>query len=121
MRDPGAVVVGYLDAFTNGDVEAARAFVADDFSFHGPMLQVEGKDAFFDGAGGLAPMLRGYRLLRQWEDGDDVCSVYELNVESPAGRGSVVMSEWNTVRNGQLTSARLLFDTPAMQALMPAG
>jgi hypothetical protein len=29
------------------------------------------------------------------------------------------MAEWNTVRDGKLASARLIFDTAAMAALMP--
>lgn len=113
------VVSDYLTAFTSGDIEGARALVADDFSFEGPMLQADGKEAFFAGAAGLAPIVRGYRMLRQWEEGDDVCSMYEFKVETPAGAGSVLMSEWNTVHDGQLTSGRLVFDTAAFQALMP--
>lgn len=113
------VVMEYLTAFTSGDIDRARTLVADDFSFRGPMLQADGKEAFFEGAATLAPIVRGYRMLRQWEEGDDVCSLYEFNVETPAGAGSVLMSEWNTVHDGQLTSARLVFDTAAFQALMP--
>jgi hypothetical protein len=30
------------------------------------------------------------------------------------------MAEWNSVRDGKLASGRLIFDTAAMAALMPA-
>ena len=109
----------YLEAFTSGNVDRARELVAEDFDFHGPMMQVKGRDAFFEGASGLVPMVRGFRMLRQWEDGEDVASVYEFNVETPAGAGSVVMSEWNRVRDGKLLSARLIFDTSEFNRLMP--
>jgi hypothetical protein len=49
-----------------------------------------------------------------------VCSIYDFEIETPAGSGSVTMSEWCTVRDGRLTSARLVFDTAAFNALMPA-
>lgn len=117
---PVAVVNEYLDAFTGGDLETAFALVADDFVFEGPMLESRGKPAFVEGASGLAPIVRGHTVLRQFADGDEVCSVYDFHVETPAGAGSVTMTEWNHVRDGKLTSARVVFDTAAFAALMPA-
>ena len=60
-----------------------------------------------------------YRMLRQWEDGDEVCSVYEFNIKSPIARGSVLMCEWTTVRDGKLAASRLVFDSAAFGALIP--
>ena len=117
---PTSVVNAYLDAFSGGDLAAAYELVADDFVFDGPMLQSQGKAAFMDGSSGLAPIVRGHRMLRQFADGDEVCSIYDFEIETPAGAGSVTMSEWNTVRDGKLASARLVFDTAAFAALMPA-
>jgi ketosteroid isomerase-like protein len=110
----------YLDRFTSGDITGAATLLADDFSFHGPMLQAESKAAFVDGASGLAPMVRGNQMIRQWVDDDQVCSIYEFKLETPAGAGSITMTEWATVRDGKLASARLIFDTAEMAALMPA-
>src|SRR5262245_21899484 len=84
----------YLDRFTAGDLDGARELLAEDFSFRGPMLEAEGRDAFLEGASGLAPIVRGNQMLRQWEDGEEVCSVYEFSVETPAGSGSIPMTEW---------------------------
>lgn len=111
----------YLDRFTSGDIAGAAELLNDDFAFTGPMLQAEGKEAFLAGASGLAPIVRGNEMLRQWVDGDEVCSIYEFKVETPAGAGSITMTEWATVREGKLASARVIFDTAAMTALMPAG
>jgi hypothetical protein len=110
----------YLDRFTAGDLPGARDLLAEDFSFHGPMLQAEGRDAFLEGASGLGPIVRGNEMLRQWEDGEEVCSVYEFKVETPIGAGSIPMTEWVRVKDGKLVSARLIFDTAQMAALMPA-
>lgn len=113
------VVNGYLDAFTTGDYDKARSYVAEDFSFVGPIAQYGTRDAFFTGAAGLLPVLRGHQLLRQWEDGVEVCSVFQLNLESTVGMGSVLTSEWNTVHDGKVTSSRLVFDTAAFRDLLP--
>jgi hypothetical protein len=117
---PAGVVNAYLEGFYSGDFEAARLNVADSFSFEGPFLQVEGKDAFFAGAEGLRSIVRGHRLLRQWVDGDDVSSLYQVDLETPAGKGSVLMSEWHRVTGGQLVSGRIVFDTAVFRRLVPA-
>ena len=114
------VVRSFFDAFASGEIEVARDLVSDEFSFRGPMLQTDGKEAFFEGSAGLGPMVRGINLLQQWEDGDDVCSIYEFGLETPAGSGDVLMSEWHTVRDGKLASSRLIFNTAEFEALMPA-
>lgn len=114
------IVNAYLDAFTAGEFDKARELVADDFSFHGPFIQTDSRDAFFAGAAPLAKIARGHRLLRQWEEGDEVSSLYEFRLETPAGAGAVLMSEWHTVRDGLLRSARLVFDTAEFRTVVPA-
>ncbi|GMQ85858.1 MAG: hypothetical protein BMS9Abin07_1426 [Acidimicrobiia bacterium] len=116
-----AVVRTYLDAFTSGDIDGAMDLIADDFSFAGPIVQSEGKQAFVEGSQAAQAIAKGYTMLRQFEDGDDVVSLYEFELGAPATPGTVLMSEWNTVRHGKLTSARLVFDTAQFSALMPQG
>jgi hypothetical protein len=120
MGKPTAVVNEYLTAFTTGDFVEARSVVAENFSFRGPFIQTGNREAFFVGAAGLASIVRGHRMLRQWEEGDEVCSLYELKLETPIGAGSVLMSEWHTVRNGELTAGRLVFDTAEFREFVPA-
>ena len=109
----------YLQRFTSGDAASAAELLTDDFRFHGPMLQSQGKAAFLEGSAPLGPIMRGAEIRRQWEDGDELCSFYDFKIETPAGAGSIPMAEWNSVRDGKLASARLVFDTAAMAALMP--
>ena len=115
----GSLVTEYLTAFYTGDFDRARAAVAEDFSFQGPFLQVQSRDAFFAGAQVLQPIVRGHRLLRQWVDGAEACSIYDVTLETPKGTGSVPMCEWHTVRGGQLAAARVLFDAAEFRALLP--
>jgi hypothetical protein len=109
----------YLNAFYSGDFDTAKALVADDFHFKGPFVEAANKEAYFSSAGRLAPIVRGHRLLRQWETGEDVCSWYEVKLETPEGVGSVLMSEWHTARHGKLVAGRLVLDTAAFRALVP--
>lgn len=109
----------YLRLFTSGDKAGAAELLTDDFRFHGPMLQSEGKAAFLEGTESLCPIMRGADVHRQFEEGDEVCSVYDFKIETPAGVTSIPMAEWTTFRDGKLAAARLFFDTVAMTAPQP--
>ena len=116
-----STVETFLTRFTSGDGEGAAELLDDSFSFQGPMLQADNKAAFLEGTAPLAPMLQGYTMHRLWEDGDEVCAIYDLNVATPAGAGSVLVAEWSVVRDDKLVSQRIVFDTAAFAALMPQG
>lgn len=117
-RPPLEVVNEYLSTFYTGDFDRAAALVGGNFRFRGPFVEVHGKDAFLASAAALQPIVRGHRLLQQWVNGDEVCSIFELLVEA-ASAGTVTISEWHTVRGGTLTAALVLFDSPALRALLP--
>ena len=110
----------YLERFTSGDVAGASELLAEDLRFEGPILQANSRDEFMAGSAMAAAMARGREIHRQWEDGDSVCSVYDFKVETPAAAGSIPMAEWSVIRDGRIVSSRLIFDTAAMAALMPA-
>ena len=116
---PAEVASAFLTAFYTADFEAARALLAEDFSFSGPFVQVRGRDPFLDRAAGLKPIVRGHRLLLQWADSDEICSWYDLNLQTPVKSGSVTMSEWHTIREGRLASGRVVFDAAAFRAFLP--
>ena len=112
------VVNNYLTSFYVGDFDEARAVVSDDFVFVGPFLQVQSKELFFEGAEGLRGIVRGHRLLKQWSDSNNVSSIYDVDFETPAGAGSIVMSEWHVLRDDELVSGRVIFDSAAFRALV---
>jgi SnoaL-like domain len=110
----------YLERFAAGDIDGAARLLAEDFSFDGPLLKASNKAEFLAGSAGLAPMVRGVELHRQWESDGEVCSIFDFRIETPVGAGAIPMAEWAVVRDGKLVSSRLIFDTAAMTALMPA-
>ena len=114
------VVNEYLAAYTSGDVERAASLVSDDFRFRGPMTETVGRDTFAGMARHVAPHARGHQMLRQWSDGDEVCSLYRFDVEPPTGATSVLVSEWNTVRDARVCSSVMIFDTAPFQAASTA-
>ena len=117
---PAETASAYLTAFWAGDFDEARTLLAEDFSFSGPFVQVRGRDLFLDSAAGLKPIIRGHQLLRQWADGDEIRSWYDVDLQTPVKSGAVTMSEWHTVREGKLTSGRVVFDAAAFRAFLPS-
>ena len=69
------------------------------------MKQAAGKEAFFTGAVGRHGIGRGHRLLRQWEDGSDVCSIYKVSLETPVGRGEAC--SWGSGTSCRMPSSRV--------------
>ena len=120
MMQAQDVVTAYLDAFYGGDFDRAGVLLAEGFSFRGPFVEVDGRDAFLASAEGLKRIVRGATVRRQLQDGDDVCTLYDVHLETPAGSGSVPMTEWHRVSDGRLQSGVVLFDTAKFRTLVGA-
>jgi len=119
MAGATKVVNEYLAAFYSGDLDKARSVVAENYVFKGPFVEANDREAFFQSAARLAAIVRGHHVLKQVEQGEDVCSLYEVNIVTAAGSGSVTMSEWHTVREGRLKLGRVVVDTVAFRKLVP--
>ncbi len=116
----GEIYEGYLTAVLTGDNNTASKYIADDFTFNGPVLKANNKKEFFAGLSPDLPAItRGYNILQQFEKGDELCTLFEYNIETPVGKGAVYMVEWNKLRDGQLVSGKLVFDPAEFNALMP--
>ena len=111
---PSQLATAFLRAFMSGDVATASAMVSDDFSFQAPLHRGRGdKAAYFAGAQEKARFIRAFRMLRQWADGDEVSTLYELDIQTSEGAATMAMSEWHTVRGGRLASTYMVFDSGA--------
>jgi hypothetical protein len=119
---PSTVVAHYLSALAASDLERARGLLADDFTFRGPgMARAVDRETFIAEFGAKYDHVSDLRLLRQTERDGQVASLYELHSRTPHGATTFLMSEWNTVRDGRLESALLVFDTAAGARLHAEG
>jgi hypothetical protein len=120
MGEAATLVNAYLSAFYSGDLVTARRLVSDTFTFRGPFVTAPNAEAFFASAAPLGKLVRGHRLVHQWEGGGDVCTVFEMKLASPTGAGEVLAAEWHSAREGELVSGQIVFDTAAFRAIVPA-
>jgi ketosteroid isomerase-like protein len=93
------------------------SLLADDFSFIGPVDQTKGIDAFMKLNASFFPLVTGMRMLKQFEQGHDVCSIYEMDLASPSGTSLTLnIADWVVVNNGKMVQERLYYDTRAFAA-----
>ncbi len=121
MRSPadsGArIVTEYLTAYLSGEISTASQLVREDFSFRAPLIEAAAsKGVFLAGSDRKASYVRAFRILRQWEDGDEVSTLYEIDIQTSEGAASLLMHEWHTLAAGRIASSVMLFDTAAPAA-----
>jgi hypothetical protein len=86
-------------------------FLADDFRFIGPVDQTTGIEAFMKLNESFFPQVTGMRMLKQFEHGNDVCSIYEMDLKSPSGTSLTLnVADWVVVKNGKMEEERIYYD-----------
>ena len=80
----------------------------DDMTFEGPLDTFHTADQYLETRKGLAAIIQRIDLKRVFADGDDVCVLYEMVTNTPAGTAFIV--EWYQVENGKIASIHAVFD-----------
>ena len=100
------IVDRYNKALGAKDFAAARALLADDLRFQGPIDRFERADDYVVAIKGLYGMVKGVEHQASIGEGDEVAVFYIL--DTPMAKAPV--AEWYTVRGGKITSLRTYFD-----------
>ena len=93
------------------DADGLRSLIAEDFAFVGPLAKTTSAEDFVALNKQFLPAHVETRFLYQFEAGDQVCSIYELDLRKPnGGLFTTTMADWVTVRNGRLAEQRIYYD-----------
>lgn len=100
----------YEVSLNQKDAEGLGRFLAEDFPFMGPMTRTKGKDAYVQLNAGFLPRRVSWRML-QFERDDEVCSIYEIELQTPTG-GRIInpMADWVRVQGGKMVEQRIYYD-----------
>jgi hypothetical protein len=109
------VVEGHRAALGRGDFGAARESMHDDMTFQGPLDTFTTADQYLESLKVLAPIIQGIDDKKTFADGDDVCVLYDLVTNTPAG--TAFIAEWYQVRDGKIATLRIVFDARPFAAL----
>lgn len=85
--------------------------LAANMTFSGPLLQTSSARDYIEMFKQFVKFHRGTEIFRQFEDGDDVCSIYEIDLATPSGGSfSVKIADWIRVSNGRIVEQKIYYD-----------
>ncbi|MEN6320852.1 MAG: nuclear transport factor 2 family protein [Syntrophaceae bacterium] len=114
--DTKQIVTNYHNAWTSGDVEAARLYLADDLDFQGSIDIFRRADDFIVALMMFKKMLRGINLIQSFFSESEAALLYDCDTMSPAG--VIRTAEFFTVKDGKIKSIKLVFDATELRKLM---
>ena len=105
----------YFDIWRNDNGEGLADVLSDDFSFVGPLDQLD-REGMLAAVPRMGPALQEFHMHRQFESGGEVCSIYDLEMATPAGSLTIPMAEWMKISGGKISEIRLFFDPRELAA-----
>ena len=79
------VVNRFYTATNTRDASQLADLVSDDVAFEGPLMQARGATEYLAMNAQLLGFHQDTTMLHQFEDGDQVCSMYTLGMGTPSG------------------------------------
>ena len=108
---PLDVVRRFYEATSKRRVDALAGLVSEDVTFDGPLMHARGAREYIAMNEQLLPFHRDTTMLRQFENGAAVCSIYELTMATPSGDElTTTMADWIEVAEGRVAAQRIYFD-----------
>ncbi|MCZ6532112.1 MAG: hypothetical protein O7A08_04025 [SAR324 cluster bacterium] len=104
----------YYDIWRNNG-EGLADVLSDDFSFVGPLDQLD-REGMLAAVPHMGPALQEFHMKKQFENGGEVCCIYDLDMATPGGKLTIPMAECITVSGGKISGIRLYFDPRELAA-----
>ncbi|HYT02124.1 MAG TPA: nuclear transport factor 2 family protein [Candidatus Acidoferrum sp.] len=105
------VVNQYYDLLNNKNFSGLKDLLSENMSFTGPVVQRSGANGYIDALKRLFKFHKKSQVLQQFENGNDVCSIYGLIMDKPAGGSlSVVIADWIRVVDGRIAEQKIYYD-----------
>ncbi|TLU82757.1 MAG: nuclear transport factor 2 family protein [Chlorobium sp.] len=113
--DTRELIEKYHNAWTSGDLAAARNFLADNLDFQGSINTFTRADDFISALSQFRQIVTGVTLLRSFFDRESAALLYDCNTATPAG--VVRTAEFFTVSGNKIASIRLVFDATVLREI----
>jgi limonene-1,2-epoxide hydrolase len=115
MANANKIVSDYQQALGKGDFAAARKFMDDNLLFQGPLATFHSPEPYFEALKKLHPIIQRIDMKKIFADGNDVCVLYDMVTDSPAGTAFVC--EWYQVKGEKIADLRVVFDARPFAAM----
>lgn len=97
------IVMSCINALNEEDFDKARKFVNENMRFIGVLGSRNGAEEYF---ADMRKMKLKYHIKKVFENGDDVCLLYDLDISGI----SIFGCGWYHVRNGKIDTLQVVFD-----------
>jgi len=84
-------------------------------TFKGPIAAYDRPEPYLDDLKKLHPIIKGVEMRKFFVDGDDVCLLYDMITNTPAG--TAFISEWYHIEGKKIASIRVVFDARPFAAM----
>ncbi len=111
--DPKAIAVAYIEACGRKDFDAVASLLAADIRFIGPNNSSTGAPAYLAVLRRIAPVWVRSDVRKVFEDGSEVCVIYDFITDTSAGAVPIV--EWLRIEGEKVASVTLVFDRVAFK------
>ena len=105
------VVNRFYDTTENEKGKGLENVLASDMTFDGPLMKTFGAEDYINTTKQFLQMHKATRMLKQFENGSDICSIYEMDIATPAGGTiTVELTDWIKVSNGKVAKQKIYYD-----------
>jgi len=115
MDSPSDVALKYFDHWSRKDYEGSAMYLDENLSFKGPIDTFNNAKDYLNAISRLGQIVMEVRKQKTFIDGKDVCIVYELVTNTPAG--TVPCAEWIHSDHGKVKSIQVFFDARPFAAM----
>ncbi len=115
MDSPSDVALKYFDHWSRKDYEGSARYLDENLSFKGPIDTFNNAKDYLNAISRLGQIVMEVRKQKTFIDGKDVCIVYELVTNTPAG--TVPCAEWIHSDHGKVKSIQVFFDARPFAAM----
>ena len=113
------VVDRYFDLWSRKQYDESAKLLHDDLSFHGPIDTFNESKSFVAAVKRLGPIVKQITTRKVFEDGPDVCIIYDFVTNTPAG--TVPIAEWFHVEGHRIKSILTIFDARPFAPMLGGG
>lgn len=108
MSQAANLVTAFFRALGTGDFATARTLLAQDLAFQGPFDKFTERDSYLQALERLYPIVKSVKIRKLFEDGADVCVLYDMETNTPIG--TVPICECFSVQAGRIGAIEAIFD-----------
>jgi len=105
----------YFEHWSKKEYDESALYLDEKLSFTGPIDKFNNAQDYLQSIRRLATIVTGVHTKKTFIEGNDVCFVYDLATNTPAG--TVPCAEWIHAENGKVKSIQVFFDARPFAAM----